>query len=282
MATQPEATGPQTIQPVDSGSNREVFVFLNTQLDANRTALRNDADANRRFFQLLFGICTVLIVFVVGFASWFGYKSIEDFKGQVARSVRVDVENTLKTEFNDPKLKQLISQEAVKAVQAQAGPTIRDTTKKWEINILMGRIQNDEAFAFDELAKLSHDSGISPENLVLAKNDLRETMQKYDFAPSIFGGFPASISGEKENELVLKLSSPTPMERRRALAELIPTVWADPAKLFNIATTDPFLSVRCDAARVLAVRLKDHNFPTTCLARQEMLDLWPHIARVVQ
>lgn len=82
----------------------------------------------------------------------------------------------------------------------------------------------------------------------------------------IFGGFSRALSGPRETELVLKMSSPVPMERREALAELAPSSWGDNGKLVQIATTDAFLSVRCDAAKIAAGRI-NKDFPNKKLSK---------------
>lgn len=94
------------------------------------------------------------------------------------------------------------------------------------------------------------------------------------------------MSGPRETELVLKMSSPVPMERREALAELAPSSWGDNGKLVQIATTDAFLSVRCDAAKIAAGRINkdfpNKNFPKSCLAKKQIEVWWRENAKWAQ
>lgn len=57
------------------GQTRELLQFLRVANDANRTAVRNDAEANRKLLLDTVKIVSIPVAVLIAVAAWFGFRS---------------------------------------------------------------------------------------------------------------------------------------------------------------------------------------------------------------
>jgi len=122
--------------PPPNDQTRELLQFLREENAANRTAVREDAEANRRLLLDTVRLISIPAAVVIAVAAFFGIRSISDLKetleAEARRSTQVEInkmqneiQNRLSDQFKTPALQQMVNDAAASYTKSAADPLIK-------------------------------------------------------------------------------------------------------------------------------------------------------------
>ncbi len=300
--------------PPNPDQTRDLLQFLREENEANRTAVRDDAEKNRKLLLDTIKIASVAISLIVLVAAFFGLKSISDVKdairteaGRETQSeitrMQGEIRKRLDDQFQTPALQKLIkdaakevteksaepliksevaaqvksgvdaqkpaiaaavaqqTQAAVKQMESEiesiakksvdtkvsteVDPVIRKIKDDGDFQLLITRMDADDAQAFDRLAHLPPSTDPSRQSVAIAA--LRSVYAAHN--SGMFQGHQFS-SPQTDSQLVAHLTNVDPFSRQAALdaltskknLSLLPRV-------VEMMIADPSIDVRCAAFR---------------------------------
>jgi competence protein ComGC len=132
----PQGQPPPPPTPPNANEIRDLLQFLRTENEANRTAVRDDAESNRRLFLDTMKIVSVPLSLIILIVTFLGIRSISDAKALIQSEARTqtqseitrmqqEIHTRLDTQFQTPTLQKLVKDAAVEATQKSAEPLIK-------------------------------------------------------------------------------------------------------------------------------------------------------------
>lgn len=115
---------------------RELLQFLREQNDANRTAIRNEAEANRKLLLDTVKFVSIPVAMLIAIAGFLGFRSISDLKATLEAEARRSTQSEIKTmqgeiqkelneQFQTPSLKAMVQNAAAEYTRTAAEPLIK-------------------------------------------------------------------------------------------------------------------------------------------------------------
>lgn len=296
----------------NSDQTRDLLQFIREENEANRKAVRDDAESNRKVFLDTMKIVSIPLSLIVLVAAFFGIKSIGDVKDAIQNEARretqteitrmqSEIRTRLDQQFQTPALQKMVKEAAkestktdaepliksevatqvrsrvdaerpaivaavtqqTQAAVKQMGPQIDSLVKKSvdtkvstdvdpvirqikdeaDLQLLITRMNADDAQAFDALMGVPTSSPQS--NVVIAA--LRSL-----YAAHNSGMYQTRLfnSPQTDDQLVGHLSGSDPYTREAALGALISKKnLALLPKIVDMMKSDPSIAVRCSAYR---------------------------------
>lgn len=133
--------------PSTSDQTKELLQFLRQENEANRAAIRTDADANRKLLLDTVKLVSIPVTALILVAGWFGFRSISDLKetlesdargstqAEIARMqqstqaeitrMQGEIRSRLNEQFQTPTLRKLVEDAAKESTKTAAEPLIR-------------------------------------------------------------------------------------------------------------------------------------------------------------
>jgi hypothetical protein len=127
---------PQPPEPSTADQTRELLQFLRQENEASRTAIRVDAEANRKLLIDTVKFVSIPVGILIVIAGWMGFKSINDLKTTLEAEARQstqaeitrmqsEIRARLSEQFQTPNLQKTIKDAAVEATKTAAEPLIK-------------------------------------------------------------------------------------------------------------------------------------------------------------
>ncbi len=119
---------------------RELLTFLRDENAANRSALSDDAERNRRLLTDSLKLISYPLAVLLAIAGFFGFKSITDLKQTLETEARQstrseinrmqeEIRTRLKDQFQTPALQKMVKDEAQNATKQAADPLIKSEVR---------------------------------------------------------------------------------------------------------------------------------------------------------
>jgi hypothetical protein len=291
---------------------RDLLQFLRAENEANRNAVRDDAESNRKIFLDTMKIVSIPLSLIIVVATFLGIKSIGDAKGviqaEACRETQAEVTRMqseirvhLDQQFQTPTLQKLVkdaakestetsaapliksevaaqvksrvdaerpaiaavvnqqSQVAVKQMGSQIdslvrksvdarvstdiAPVIQKIKDEADLQLLITRMNADDAEAFDTLTRFP---ATSPQaNIIVSA--LRSVFGAHNSGMFLSRTF---TSPQTDDQLIAHLSDPDAYSREAALDALIAKKNLSLLpKVVEMMSSDPSINVRCSAYR---------------------------------
>jgi hypothetical protein len=136
MSTEGQPLPQQPAQPDPAEQTRELLRFLRLENEANRTAVRQDAESNRNLFLSTLKVVSWPVAVALAVAGFFGWKSFADMTRTMQSEARLDtrleidrmrgeIRKSLNEQFQTAALQQMVRQEAREATSNAATPLIK-------------------------------------------------------------------------------------------------------------------------------------------------------------
>ncbi|MGH9524140.1 MAG: hypothetical protein ACRD3E_16580 [Terriglobales bacterium] len=133
----------QPRQDADSPALRqqmELFTFLREEAQANREALRTEADATRKLFTVISGIVAIPLAIAIAIAGWLWSHDLNTMKeamkqeGEAAAKIEIkkmdeQIDETLQSQFQKDTIQSTIKSAAIDATRNEAKPLIEAGVK---------------------------------------------------------------------------------------------------------------------------------------------------------
>src|ERR1700675_5064859 len=111
----PQGQPPPPPTPPNADQIRDLLQFLRTENEANRTAVRDDAESNRKLFLDTMKIVSVPLSLIILIVAFLGVRSISDAKALIQSEARTEtkseitrmqqeIRSRLDTQFQTPTL----------------------------------------------------------------------------------------------------------------------------------------------------------------------------------
>ena len=275
-----------------SDDAKELLQFLREENEANRRAVRDDAEANRKLLLDTVKIVSVPVGILILIAGWMGFRSIGDLKStleseaqqstqaEIAR-MQTEIRTRLSEQFQTPALQQAVKDAAVEATKTAADPLIKSEVASQvkaridaerptieaavtqqtrtalspiiqrvkdeaDLQVLITRMNADDALAFDSLMKMSTSGDPSQRAMIVSA--LRTVFSAHNSGMFTMRSFN---SPQTDEQLMAHLSDADAWSREAAVDALQSK--RNPAllpKLVEMMRSDPSINVRCAAYRV--------------------------------
>jgi hypothetical protein len=130
---------PKTQPPFDA--TREVLAFLRSENEANRAALREDADKNRKLLTDTIRFTAYPLAAIIAVAAFFGWRSLADLKTSIRTEARSEtkteivrmqgeIREKLQAQFQTPALQKMVREAAEDQTRKAAEPLITSEVEK--------------------------------------------------------------------------------------------------------------------------------------------------------
>ena len=135
--SQPVLQPPQPAGTPTADQTRELLQFLRQENEANRTAIRGDAEANRKLLIDTVKLVSIPVGILILIAGWMGFRSINDLKATLEAEARqstqaeitrmqAEIRTRLGEQFQTPILQKTVRDAAVEATKTAAEPLIKN------------------------------------------------------------------------------------------------------------------------------------------------------------
>jgi hypothetical protein len=122
--------------PPPNDQTRELMQFLREENEANRRAVREDAQASRDLLRFTVWLVTIPIAALILVVGWFGFKTVGDLKDALEKEAETstkaeisrmqgEIRNRLDQEFQTPRLQQMVKATAAEYTKTSAEPLIK-------------------------------------------------------------------------------------------------------------------------------------------------------------